>query len=497
MLTQISLILALVSLSTLFIIYTTRQPNDTRPLPQVAKNLTPNWLSPFGALDFFTRRYDFLIEQIKLSKTGLFRFYLGKIMVVGISDGEAKHQFFHSNQLDFSEGYAALFNTPSPADVAVVENLDPTKTAYFNNRLIALVKRPKLSENLSSLLSVTQQHLVELGDSGVTDPFDSIYEIVFHLTVLQVGAIEIANDRAKLRKLLSLFETIENSSTYFTVLFPRIPGPARIKRIIAGTKLYFMLKKCFDDRAASGRREEDALQFLIDSGDSVEAATQFIVGSLFAGLLNSGINAAYILSYLGLNPGALARAKAEIAAVAERHSDDPSLSLSEKLLTLPIEVWEEEFVFLDQCLSDSARINAMGAGLRMVKSDTMVGDEVIPKGSIMAFPFHHTHLDPNLYPNPLEFDPSRYDAEREEQQHRLATPLSYLAWGAGRHPCLGMKFAKLENVIISALFLARFDYSLIDDKGAPLKSLGLPDLNQLSAKRPKFPVNLKYAVIRK
>ena len=103
----------------------------------------------------------------------------------------------------------------------------------------------------------------------MTDPFVSIYEIVFQLTMRMVGCDEIANDPALLKKTLHLFETIQRSSTPTTIIFPWFPSPALIKRTIAGGRLYMILKKIVDERKKSGRREDDPLQYLIDNGDDM------------------------------------------------------------------------------------------------------------------------------------------------------------------------------------------------------------------------------------
>ena len=123
--------------------------------------------------------------------------------------------------------------------------------------------------------------------------------------MVTVGCVELVNDRILLAKVLKLFEDIESSSTAFTILFPSLPSPARIRRLVSGTRLYFILKELVDARAREGRTEEDPLQFLIDSGDTIPQMIEFIMSALVAGLLNSGINACCehfeILSILSLN----------------------------------------------------------------------------------------------------------------------------------------------------------------------------------------------------
>lgn len=106
----------------------------------------------------------------------------------------------------------------------------------------------------------------------------------------------------------------------------------------------------------------------------------------------------------------------------------------------------------------------------------------------MSFHISAMHLNPAVYTDPLQWDPSRYLPDRQEDKKK---PLSWLGWGAGRHPCLGAPFAKLEQNVIIALWLAIFDFELCDEEGSPVDSPPPIDLNQYSSWKPDEPVFIK------
>lgn len=106
---------------------------------------------------------------------------------------------------------------------------------------------------------------------GITNPFDSIYRIVYQLTMRTVACNEIANDPVLLDRTLSIFETVEKGSTPAVIMFPRIPTLGMIKRLWGGAQLYTIFKKIVDDRTKTDRREEDPLQFLMDLGDDISS----------------------------------------------------------------------------------------------------------------------------------------------------------------------------------------------------------------------------------
>lgn len=109
--------------------------------------------------------------------------------------------------------------------------------------------------------------------------------------------------------------------------------------------------------------------------------------------------------------------------------------------------------------------------------------------------FHKTyhladiHNDPAIYPNPEQWDPSRYFPARAEDKK---VQYGYLGWGVGRHPCLGMRFAKLEMNVIIAHFLATFDeYHLCNRAGEAVRGLPKVNIQGHAASKPDRPVYLK------
>ena len=100
------------------------------------------------------------------------------------------------------------------------------------------------------------------------------------------------------------------------------------------------------------------------------------------------------------------------------------------------------------------------------------------------------HYSLEYFPNPEKWDPARYLEDRaEDKKDRLA----YVGWGAGRHPCLGMRFAKLEQNIITAFFCTMFDFHLEDDAGNRLAETVKVNSNNYSASPPDRPMYLGYA----
>ena len=397
--------------------------------------------------------------------------------------------------LTFPLGYAALIaGSPMAKDhtkpLSEEVEADPGSfSAYFNKRLVNMLKGNRLAEGLPQLLQDTRSMLDDIAadPSGITNPFDSIYKIVFKLTMRTVGCNEIANDDALLYETLSLYEKLESAATPLTIMWPWIPTIGKIKRYYGGYQLYMMFKRVVDARNKEGRREKDALQYLLDQGDSLTQIITLVLGALFAGQLNSGVNAAWLLVYLANDRYWLERIQDEIQSVAEKYSPDADMPLKERLMQVPADAWEGEFPYLDLCLKDSIRLQLSGTAFRQNVSGRDIpldkaGREVIPNGSYVTLAAGEVHYNPEIYERPDEWDPSRYMPERAEDKKAL---YGWFGWGVGRHPCLGMRFAKMEISIIVALFLAYFpEIKLLDSQKRPTTRIPAVDRNKHNSARP-------------
>lgn len=109
----------------------------------------------------------------------------------------------------------------------------------------------------------------ELKDAPVpiTDPFESIYNLVYQLIVRTLGCVELAEDRKLLSKVIKWYSTMSAAATFFPVTFPWFPSINATRRFLCGAQIYIVLNRIVKGRR-SGKRESDALQSLVDQGDA-------------------------------------------------------------------------------------------------------------------------------------------------------------------------------------------------------------------------------------
>jgi len=151
-----------------------------------------------------------------------------------------------------------------------------------------------------------------------------------------------------------------------------------------------------------------------------------------------------------------------------------SATLCEKFGAIPVSAWEEELPILEAYTRESQRVSLCNIALRMnLREEMKIGERVVKRGDILAYSFADVHLNPEYYSEPYKYDPGRW--LRPDPVPSAVYP--FLGWGAGRHPCSGMKAAKLEMKLILAMFLTRYEFDLVDGDGKFPDPLPVPNRN--------------------
>ncbi|TDL20337.1 cytochrome P450 [Rickenella mellea] len=424
-----------------------------------------------GSWTFFTARHRFVTEGIK--KLGnIFTFNVLQDQVIVVAGEEARQVFFGHKEMNFVEGYKVLL-----ADSPVLQDINIKPDAFndmnhFNKRLTSMFRRERISAVLPLMFQDLDRFMERWGTIGTFNPHEDVYNMVFQLTIRAMSCNEIADDFDVVSKVTQLYWNIEEGSSATTVLLPWLPSKARTLKKESTTALYLLFKDVYDARFSSDKVHSDALQVLIDEGDSVNDAIQFMMSSLFAGIVNTGIMSAWMMLYLLNNPTWKAKATEEIRSFIAKYAKSGG-SLADQLAQVPPGVWDEEMPVLDVCLRETIRVIMSGPALRRnFGDDIVINGHKIPRGAFLAFPMASAHHDPNIYPDPFKWDPDRYARNEDKKEH-----WAYLGWGTGRHPCSGMRFAKLEVKTILALFLTRYEAEIVDESGSKVSELPSPDRN--------------------
>lgn len=83
---------------------------------------------------------------------------------------------------------------------------------------------------------------------------------------------------------------------------------------------------------------------------------------------------------------------------------------------------------------------------------------IVPKGHIVATSPAFANRLPSVYKDPATFNPDRFAPPIEED--KVAGAFSYIAFGGGRHGCLGETFAYMQVKVIWSVLLRNFEMEL-------------------------------------
>ncbi|KAJ7634750.1 cytochrome P450 [Roridomyces roridus] len=418
---------------------------------------------------FFRQRYDFLNWGFQVTGESIFQFKLMNNTVIVLSGSSARQAFFYSKGFDLTEGFKILSGA-IPMVRGVTSGLQTKRISTIHRRLAAVQKNAPLSELIPAILEDSRRMMESYGATGTFDPFDKTYELIFQTTVRSLSSSEISDD-AVLVARLKMF------TTPATVLAPWFPTLSMIKKLWATKEIYDIVVRAIDSREASGIARNDTLQMLMDSGDDKLVIVGFIMGLIVAGARATGTTASWLITFLGGHVDWQLKAKLEMENLLAEHSDSTSASLSCRLAEIPLEAWESSTPIMDSLLRETLRVAQPHTAMRRnLGPDVYINDKLIPSGAYVVYPFSDVHLNPDIYPEPLRFDPSRKPATKVD--------LGYVGWGVGNTTCLGTRLAKLELKLTTALFLLGFDWHVVDKTGGVPDSLPLPNWNDILMCRP-------------
>lgn len=248
----------------------------------------------------------------------------------------------------------------------------------------------------------------------------------------------------------------------FSVPLP-LPGTKFSQALRSRKLLVAEIERIVRERQQQEDTGQDSLGLLLSARDeegtglSVDELKDQVLTLLFAGheTLTSAI-ASFCL-FTAQHPDVLAQIQAE----QERFQNCETLTLEDL----------KQMEYLEQVLKEVLRVMPpVGGGFREVIQTCEIGGYTIPKGWSVLYQIGRTHQDSAVYPNPNQFDPERFDANRVNK----AEPFSYVPFGGGIRECLGKEFARLEMKIFAALLVQQYEWDLVLDQDLDFEMIPTP-----------------------
>ena len=229
------------------------------------------------------------------------------------------------------------------------------------------------------------------------------------------------------------------------------PGQQRARR--ANAALHQLAAEILAAVRADPARDAPLVRALITAADpltgqplSDDDICHELVLFILAGHDTTSTTLTYSLWALGHHPAIQDRVFDEVSALGDRPltpDDVPRLGHTVRVL------------------HEALRLCPPGAGTsRLLKTDLTVDGYRLEAGTVAVVSFYALHRNPELWDDPLTFDPDRFLPERSQGRSRW----QYLPFGGGPRSCIGDHFAMLEATLALATIIraARIE-SLNDD----------------------------------
>ncbi|CAH0549079.1 unnamed protein product [Brassicogethes aeneus] len=225
-----------------------------------------------------------------------------------------------------------------------------------------------------------------------------------------------------------------------------------------------MVKENVHYRESNNIRRPDFFQSLIDlknlgnaeeSIDIDEVASQTFL-FFTAGFETSSSTIMFCLYELARNQEIQEKVREDVRKVVQKHDGEITYD------------GIKEMKYLGQVLDETLRMYPLVSTLTRVctKNYQIHGtDDVIEKGTKILIPVAGIHKDPDLWVNPQEFDPERFNDENKQNIH----PCAYLPFGEGPRNCIGMRFGLLQTKTGIATLLSNYRFHLSPKTKQPLK----------------------------
>ena len=365
------------------------------------------------------------------SKTGNFSFWLGKNHVVGVSGEAARKLYMDDRRLHLIKGITLIGHGPDFIDgrSTVIHDIwkgtGSSGRTYAQRRLLDLQRSDQLEKRLPHVTRDARLafEAMAMSSSHVINPSKACFRIVTIQGSRIVGTDEIADDPKLMEALLTYLPILQFTNSLHLLAFPWLSylSPAYWKRRYGRWGLTSIVEPLVNRRMEKGApRADDALQYLIDAGDSKDYITTFITSMLFIAGANTGVISGSVLNIVAAHPDWQEKIYSEVKAVAAAHRTNKvkDMPLVDQLDSLPLEAWEQMSASLDRCYKEAIRMWVafpMGRFNDTPNPIPIPGtDEVIPSGSFACYNTIDVHYNEKLYPDPMKWDPERWVEGRKE-----------------------------------------------------------------------------------
>ncbi|KAL0783978.1 hypothetical protein Bca101_000223 [Brassica carinata] len=331
------------------------------------------------------------------------------------------------------------------------------KTGNIHKHIKKICMRLLGSENLKRKIikdmdHVTCEHLNLKAGQRRVDLRDLVSSLITaHLTPKVISDLKPETQSI----LMESFKAF--SFDWFRTSYILSAGRGLYKTLWACRQGMKLIKDVYTSRITSREKYNDfletALEELEKEGSSVNE--DVIVSLIFtlSGITQDTTSKAIcmVVKFISENPKVLVELKREHEAILANRED------KEGGVT-----WEEfrhKMTFTNMVIHESLRMTNLAPMMfRKVVKDVEIKGYTIPADWIVLVIPSLVHFDPEIYDNPFEFNPWRWEGKELRSGSK-----TFMVFGAGARQCAGSEYARLQISLFIHHLVTTYDFSLSKD----------------------------------
>ncbi|KAH8297169.1 hypothetical protein KR044_005793, partial [Drosophila immigrans] len=417
----------------------------------------------------------------------------------------------HKGQAPFVGCYALLKPFVMVLDLELVHNILVSDVGYFTSRgLYHNVHNEPLSGNLLQLdghkwrtlhaksvsvftssnmqklmprlLQVSKTFGSRIGEQKLQNLNVSQLIDGYNIGVIASLAFGLTGDQAEFREMSRSYWN--NFSLWRAYLALELPLIARLLQHTSydelATNYFYNLvhAQLYQQRLRDRQPLQNFLQLYAapDNALSDEQIAAQSFGFILAGLEPLNATLGFCLYELALQPELQDRVRAEIQKMLRQHDGHQLTvdSLNQLKYTKQVlngECFDSSHGFkqlINIFLIETLRLHTPYPFLlrRATKEFELPNSVfVIARGNNLIIPVAAIHRDPSLYPDPMRFDPDRFEAEAV----KIRPAMSFLPFGQGLRGCIAMQLAEQQLLVGLVALLQHHKYAPCAETQIPLQ----------------------------
>lgn len=423
-------------------------------------------------ISFAKNPYQFM-KRVSDEGGEIVQFKMFNQRIVLLTGDEASALFYKSNdeQLDQSAAYKLM--TPIFGEGIIFDAPNDIKNQQLK-MLLPSLRMEAMKQHSEKIIIEANAMMQSWGDEGELELVSEMKQLTINTASHCLLGTEFRYELTE--EFAQIYHDLEKGVNPLAYNFPNLPIPAFRARDKARIRLHKLVKEIVQKRQSQTEKPTDMFQMLMDNhyDDGTPLTTNeitgMLIGVIFAGHHTSSGTAAWVLLELLKHPEHLKAVRDELDDVLGSDGEVNFQNL-------------REVTQLENVLKEVLRLHPpLIVLMRQVSEELHFKNYKINVGDMVWACPPVTHRMPHLFPNPEQFDPSRYTKENAQDKNLMA----YQPFGGGKHKCTGNAFALFQIKAIFCQLLREYDFSLVDDI-----NLYVDDYGEMIV-QPKSPCNIRY-----